>query len=436
MALAGFVQEIDEEPSSSDRSLISSRFRLAFVVVTSLFFMWDIANNFNDILIKQFQNALELTRMQSGLVQTAFYFGYFTFALPAGWAISRLGYKAGIVIGLGLFASGALLFWPAAGVRHFGFFLVALYIIAAGLAFLETAANPLIAAMGSPRNAAQRLNLAQSFNGLGGFLAPFIGSALIFSGVEHTKMQLAAMAPEQVDAYRTAEALAVRMPYLGLAGVVIGLMVLVAFTRFPQVVEKGGGTIEESGAGLLSVAHLRWAVVAQFFYVGAQVTVWSYFINFTQDLTGAGEKVAAHYLGFSLMGFMLGRFVGTALMSMLAPARLLGLYGVAAALLCALAMVGHGIVAVIALGLISFFMSIMFPTIFSLGVAGLGARAKMGSSLLVMAIIGGAVFPPLTGFVSQQTGSIQHAMIVPMGCSVAVALLARWIARHNQQGIR
>ncbi len=426
-----------EQPATSgDKGpLVERRFLMAFAAVTSLFFMWAIANNFNDILIKQFQKALELSRMQSGLVQTAFYFGYFTFALPAGWAISRLGYKAGIIIGLGLYAAGALLFYPAAGVREFGFFLIALYIIAAGLAFLETAANPLIAAMGSPRTAAQRLNLAQSFNGLGGFVAPFIGGALIFSGIEHTAQDIAAMAPAEVDAYRASEALAVQMPYLGLAGVVICLAVLVAIVRFPKIEEASHVYEHEERISLWSFRHLRWAVVAQFFYVGAQVTVWSYFINFAQDLSGVGEKTAAHYLGFSLFAFMVGRFAGTALMRFVAPARLLMLYGICAALLTIVAMGTGGMVAIVALGLTSFFMSVMFPTIFSLGVAELGERTKLGSSLLVMAIIGGALFPPLTGLIAERAGSLQIAMISPMVCFIIVALFGRymhgWLAERG-----
>jgi FHS family L-fucose permease-like MFS transporter len=429
----GVVEQTSTQGSGGP--LVERRFLLAFAVVTSLFFMWAIANNFNDILIKQFQKALELSRMQSGLVQTAFYFGYFTFAIPAGWAITRFGYKAGIIAGLGLYAAGALLFYPAADVRQFGFFLLALYIIAAGLAFLETAANPLIAAMGSSKTAAQRLNLAQSFNGLGGFLAPFIGGALIFSGIEHTAQELAAMTPAQVHAYRASEALAVQTPYLGLAAVVICLAILVAIVRFPRIEETSHVYEHEERRPLWSFHHLRWAVVAQFFYVGAQVTVWSYFINFAQDLSGVGEKTAAYYLGISLFAFMAGRFAGTALMQFIAPARLLMLYGIIAALLCAVAMTASGMTAIVALGLTSFFMSVMFPTIFSLGVAELGERTKLGSSLLVMAIIGGALFPPLTGFIGEQAGSLQIAMIAPLGCFIVVALFGRymhrWLSERN-----
>jgi MFS transporter, FHS family, L-fucose permease len=428
MALAAGTEPV-RAVSGDARELVERRFLLAFAVVTSLFFMWAIANNFNDILIKQFQKALELSRMESGLVQTAFYFGYFTFALPAGWMITRLGYKAGIIIGLGLYATGAVMFYPAAEVRQFGFFLIALYIIAAGLAFLETAANPLIAVMGPGRTAAQRLNLAQSFNGLGGFLAPFMGGALIFSGIEHTPAELAAMSPARIDAYRATEALAVQAPYLGLAAVVILLTVLVAILRFPKIEEATHSYDDVAHKPIWSFRHLRWAVVAQFFYVGAQVTVWSYFINFAQDLSGVGEKAAAHYLGISLMAFMIGRFAGTALMRFVAPPRLLMFYGIAAALLCAVAMATSGMVAIVALGLTSFFMSVMFPTIFALGVAELGSRTKLGSSLLVMAIIGGALFPPLTGLIGERNQSLQIALIVPLFCFVVVALFGRYMAR-------
>jgi len=410
--------------------LISQGYRLAFAVVTSLFFMWAIANNFNDILIRQFQNALDLSRTQSGLVQTAFYFGYFTFALPAGWTISRLGYKGGILVGLVLYAAGALLFYPAAGVRSFGFFLIALYIIAAGLAFLETAANPLIAAMGSDAHAAQRLNLAQSFNGLGGFLAPFIGSAVIFSGVEHSKAAIADMSAAQIASYRAAESLAVRQPYLGLAAVVLCLGLLVALTRFPAIAERDTATV--STTALWRNPRLMKAVIAEFFYVGAQVTVWSYFINFTQDLSGAGERLAAWCLGLSQMGFMLGRFAGTGLMAFVAPARMLTVYGLIAALLCGVAIIAHGIVAIVALGLTSVFMSIMFPTIFTRGLKGLGERTKMAASLLVMAIIGGALFPPLAGLISQTSGSIQFAMIVPLVGFLVVAEFGQYIFRRQE----
>lgn len=432
MALA--PQALDQSGGDyGDARLVSKPYLVAFALVTSLFFMWAIANNFNDILIKQFQKALDLTRMQSGLVQTAFYFGYFTVALPAGWVMTKVGYKNGILIGLGLYALGAVLFFPAAEVRQFGFFLLALYVIAAGLAFLETAANPFITAMGPKATAAQRLNLAQSFNGLGGFVAPFLGGALIFSGVEHSAEELAAMSPSVLDAYLASEAQAVQLPYFGLAVVVLALAALIFFARFPAIAEDGGETeqSQSSDRSIWTFGHLRWAVVAQFFYVGAQVGIWSYFINFAQDAVGVGERSAANYLGFSLMGFMIGRFAGTALMRFVKPERMLVLYGLIAAALCGVAMITTGWTSLIALGLTSFFMSIMFPTIFALGIEDLGAKTKLGSSFIIMAIIGGALFPPLVGLIADSTASIHTAMIVPLLSFLVVVAFGLAMGRRH-----
>ena len=422
-----------EGGNGNSAPLVAKKYLLAFALVTSLFFMWAIANNFNDILIKQFQKALDLSRMQSGLIQTAFYFGYFTIALPAGWAIARLGYKNGILIGLGLYALGAVLFYPAAEVGQFWFFLVALYVLAAGLAFLETAANPYITAMGPHETAARRLNLAQSFNGLGGFMAPFLGGALIFSGVEHSEVALASMSPAALDAYLASEARAVQIPYLALAALVLALAALIYFTRFPDIPEDGPDSAETNDAprSIWSFPNLRWAVVTQFFYVGAQVGIWSYFINFAQDTVGVGEKTAANYLGFSLLGFMVGRFAGTALMRHITPQRMLVLYGIAAALLCIVAMTTAGWPSLIALGLTSFFMSIMFPTIFALGVHGLGAKTKLGSSLIIMAIIGGALFPPLIGLIADIAGSIHAGLVIPLVSFVVVAAFG-WITTRPE----
>lgn len=411
----------DDRPAQGRGRLIAPGYLLAFALVTSLFFMWAIANNFNDILIKQFQKALDLSRMQSGLVQTAFYLGYFTMALPAGWVMTKIGYKNGILIGLLLYAVGALLFYPAAEVHRFWPFLCALYVIAAGLAFLETAANPFITAMGPAETAAQRLNLAQSFNGFGGFLAPFVGGALILTGVEHSESDLAAMTPQALEAYRLIEAKAVQLPYLLLAGVVLALALLIHFSRFPTTDQPDEAVATGTGKPR---SRLYWAVVAQFFYVGAQVTLWSYFINFAQELVDAPERTAAHYLGFSLMGFMIGRFVGTALMRYIRAETMLAVYAGINIVLCLVAMLSEGWMALGALGLTGFFLSIMFPTIFALGVKGLGNATKLGSSLLIMAIIGGALLPPLTGWVADHFHSIQFSLIVPIACFLVVATFA------------
>ena len=412
------------EPSQDKKPFIYRKYALAFVCVTALFFLWAIAHNFNDILIKQFQKALDLTRMQSGLVQTAFYFGYFLLALPAGVVMRRFGFKNGIIVGLALYALGALLFFPAAEARSFAFFLGALFVIAAGLTFLETAANPYITVMGDPGSAARRLNFAQAFNGLGAFLAPFVGGALIFSGIEYSAEELARMTPDALAAYRATEARAVQTPYLGLAAITTILALVIFLIPFPRL-ELEGESRRWFDRSVLRFRHLRHAVIAQFFYVGAQVGIWSYFINFAQDLAGTPEKTAANYLGFSLIAFMIGRFTGVALMGRIAPQRLLALYAVLNVLLCIVAAGAAGMAAVIALGATSFFMSIMFPTIFALGIKDIGEHAKIGSSLIVMAIIGGALFPPLMGLIADLTASIQYAMLVPAVCFAVVFFFGR-----------
>ena len=424
------MSELDAEQGghlvSKSHALVTRRYLLAFILVTSLFFMWAVANNFNDILIKHFQKALDLTRMQSGFVQTAFYFGYFTIALPAGWVMSRWGYKAGIIIGLVLYGCGAALFFPAAEVREYGVFLAALYIIAAGLAFLETAANPYVSAMGPPQTAAQRLNLAQSFNGFGAVIAPVLGGALILSGVEYSSAELALLAPDAIEQYRASEARAVQLPYLVLAAVVLSLAVIIYLTPFPSIEGEAEAEPREPGqfGFLLRRKRLRAAVFAQFLYVGAQVGIWSYFINFAQEVVEVGEKTAANYLAVSLACFMVGRFLGTALMSVVKPEWLLAIFGFAAGSLCILAILFDGYPALFALGTTGLFMSIMFPTIFAIGIADLGTKAKLASSLLIMAIVGGAILPPLMGLVADMTGSIQLSMILPAACFAAVAMFA------------
>jgi FHS family L-fucose permease-like MFS transporter len=406
---------------------ITQGYALGFALVTSLFFLWAIANNFNDILIRQFQKALDLNRAEAGFIQFVFYLGYFLMALPAGMLMRRFGYRAGILCGLGLYAAGALLFYPAAEIRVYGVFLAALFVIASGAAFLETAANPYIVAFGDPSRASQRLNFAQAFNGFGGFLAPIIGGLFIFSGIEHSPAELSAMAPAQLAAYRASEAQMVQAPYLTLAAIVICVGIAVALVRLPRISHERSPTGTFSGlASVLREPALAGAVIAQFFYVGAQVGVWSFFIDFVKELTPATpERTAAFLLSLSLVLFMSGRFIGTALMQRIAATRLLTIFAIINIALAVIASFAGGIVAVAALTLTSFFMSIMFPTIFSLGVKDLGDRAMLGAPLIIMAIIGGAVFPPLMGLASQATGHIQHAMLLPGLCFVVVAFYAR-----------
>ncbi|WP_082456975.1 L-fucose:H+ symporter permease [Sphingomonas sp. Leaf23] len=409
-------------PAGTGGRFVTPGFAAGFAVVVSLFFLWAIANNFNDLLIRQFQKALDLNRAQAGLVQFAFYIGYFVMALPAGLVLRRFGYRIGILAGLAFYAVGALLFYPAAEVRDYAAFLGALFVIASGAAFLETAANPYIVAFGDPARAEQRLNLAQAFNGLGGAIAPIIGAKFIFSGVEHDRAALDAMAPAARAAYRAAEAQMVQLPYLVLAGVVVLIALAVAIVRLPEVPRETGGNTLQGLRSVLRVRALRWAVVAQFFYVGAQVGVWSFFIDVVKTISPATpEREAAYLLSVSLALFLAGRLIGTLLMHRIAATRLLAVFALANIALMLVAALGHGMIAIYALALSSLFMSIMFPTIFSLGVRDLGPRAPLGAPLIVMAVIGGAVFPPLMGWLSHGMVSIQTAMLVP-GMSFAVVL--------------
>jgi FHS family L-fucose permease-like MFS transporter len=399
------------------------------VLVVSLFFLWGVANNLNDILIRQFKKAFELTDLQSGLVQSAFYLGYFLFALPAGLFLQRWGYKGGIVLGLLLYAAGALFFYPAAEVRAYPLFLLALFVIASGLAFLETSANPYVTLLGPPETAARRLNLAQAFNPLGSIAGVFIGRVFIFSGIEHTPEQIQALSPAARSAYFASESLAVQTPYVMIATVVLSLAVLISLTRFPESApaSAGRGSLIQGGAReLVGRKSFVLAVAAQFFYVGAQVGIWSYLIRYAQGtVPGTPEKTAADYLIASLAIFMVGRFVGTALLRYVAPGKLLGRYALINTLLTAVAVFLPGRIGLVALIATSFFMSIMFPTIFALGIRDLGESRKLASSVLVMSIIGGALLTPLMGALSGYAG-INSAMVVPCASFLVVLYFAAY----------
>ena len=398
----------------------------AFALVVSLFFLWGVANNLNDILIKQFKKAFELSDFQAGLVQSAFYLGYFVLAIPAGICTRRFGYKGALLIGLGLYAVGALLFYPAALAHTYGLFLAALFIIASGLAFLETSANPLVTVLGPESGATRRLNLAQSFNPLGSITGVLIGQNFILSGVELSPERLASMTSAARHAYFVSESAAVAKPYLVIAFVVALWGVLIASARFPAMTAAIEPVRNQFRSHpLLGNWNFLLAVTAQFFYVGAQVGVWSYLIRYAQaTVPGTPEKAAANYLTVSLLAFLAGRFAGTGLMRYIAPARLLAAFAIINILLSTTAIVHPGSVGIGALVVMSFFMSVMFPTIFSLGLGGLDDRdRKLASSFLVMAIIGGAVLTAVMGAVSDVAG-IARAMGVPTLCFAVVLVFA------------
>lgn len=414
--------------------LVTPGYTFTFILVTSLFFLWAIPNNLNDILIPQFMKSFELNRLKAGLVQSAFYMGYFLLAIPAALVMDKFGFKAGLLGGLLLFATGCFLFWPAALIGEYGFFLAALFVIAAGLAFLETGSNSFIATLGDPERSEQRLNLSQSFNPLGSMTATLVGTAFIFSGKELSGTEVETMkAAGTYKQYLHDEVMRVGPPYLFIGVVLLVVAFLLWRAKFPEnsvkshVSEKSSGSFAE----LMKYPHFRKGVVAQFFYVGAQVGTWSFLIQYTKDYMNKSEKEAGLYLTISLLAFGIGRFVSTALMKKVEPKKLMGIYGSINIGMLALAVVHPGFIGGWALILSSFFMSLMFPTIFALGVKGLGPNTKIGASGIIMAIIGGAVWTPLMGYISDQTHSMALAMIVPL---ISYAFVTYYAFRGSAPG--
>ena len=394
--------------------------RFAIILLTSLFFLWGFALNLNPILIPHLKKACQLSDVQSAFIDSASYIAYFLMAIPAGLFMKKHGYKGGIIVGLSLFAAGAFLFYPAAATRSYMFFLGALFIIACGLAFLETAANPYITVLGDPATATQRINFAQSFNGLAATLAPLLGGLFILSGHSYTKEQEAVMSPEQLNSYLQGEANSVQIPFLIIGLVVLLVAIFIYKTKLPDIIETEDVVVEQS---LFKEKNLMTGVLAQFFYVGAQVCVSSFFIRFSKRVADIEEKQAAMLLSGALLGFMAGRFIGTFLMRYIAPAKLLAAFSIINMGLLAIAVTTHGRIPVYALVGVEVFMSIMFPTIFSLSIRGLGAKTKEGSSLVIMAIAGGAVFPVIMGRLSDAT-NIQTSYIVPAVCFIVVFYFA------------
>ncbi len=405
-------------------SLTTRQYRFAFIMVTSLFFFWGFVHNLDPVLIKHLKKAFTLNTLQSSLVDSAVFIAYFLMALPAGYVMKKFGYKAGVILGLVLFAAGSFLFIPAANTQQYIFFLGALFIIASGLTFLETAANPYADLLGDPETSTQRLNLSQSFNGLAATLAPIVGVNIILTK-DYSEAELSLMTEEARKLALAAEASTVKLPYLILGLCILLVAVIFWFTHLPEVKGKTDSEKGKSKSILHAFRHIHLtnAVIAQFFYVGAQVCVFSFFLLYAPKAAGVSDKVAGYYLGYGCgLAFMLGRFFGTWLMvKYIKPQRLLALYAFINIALCGVAILASGIPALVAVIGIAFFMSIMFPTIFSLGIKDLGSDTEYGSSLIIMSIVGGAVLPPLFGWIADRTGNIQLAYIVPLLCFVVIA---------------
>lgn len=391
-----------------------NRNRFAFVLVTSLFFLWGTAYGLLDVLNKHFQENLDITKSRSALLQMAYFGAYFLMALPAGLFMQRFGYKRGILLGLTLFAAGAFLFYPATGQGSYPFFLTALFVLACGLACLETAANPYITVLGSAETSSFRLNVAQSFNGVGSFIGPILGGALFFTGSESDN------------------ASSVQGVYIALGAVVTLVAFLFLRTPLPEIRSEENikqDSLADKG-NLWSIAHFRNAVVAQFFYVAAQVGIAAFFINYCEELgVGITPEKAAYFLSVCMIVFTIGRFLGSALLTKVAPANLLALYALVNMVLVLGVVFHSSILSVYLVIAIFFFESIMFPTIFALGVQGLGDKTHRASSFLIMAIVGGAVVPYFMGQISDAYSTAQ-AFLVPFVCFGIVAAFA-WQQRKT-----
>jgi FHS family L-fucose permease-like MFS transporter len=418
--------------NAKQQKLIAPEYIFTFVLVTTLFFLWALPNVLNDVLIKQFQKSLELTRFEAGLIQTAIKLGYFCLAIPAGLFMQRFGYKQGILTGLFTFAVGCFLFYPAASSGVYLVFLGGIFVIGGGLSFLELGANSFVAGLGEPATSARRLTLAQSFNPIGGITGVTLGTLFIFSGNEPTREQIAGMKAQLTatgNAYT--DFLKLENARVWPTYLIIGLLVLlIAFliwkAKFPTI-ESSSDKQKGSYRKLFNYPHWYGAIISQFFYLGAQLGTWSYLITYVQENSAMNEKQAGGLLIINMVIFMLGRFFATWLMKWIQATRLMGYYALTNIGLLAIVILGSkwaawtgihdvshwfGIIAMMAT---TFFMSLMYPTNFASGIKGLGPHTKIGASILVMSLIGGALLTPLIGLIADSSwaGAIAPGMVIP-----------------------
>ncbi len=393
--------------------------RVALSVATTIFFMWGFLTCLNDILIPHLKAVFELNYARAMLVQFTFFGAYFLMSLPAGRLVARLGYKNGIVAGLAIAGIGALGFWPAANLRIYEAFLAALFVLATGITVLQVAANPYVALLGPEQTSSSRLTLAQALNSLGTAIAPLFGGLLILNNVVKGSDELAKLSATEQAAYRVQEAHSVQGPYLGLAVVLFLLAVFVFLFRLPALTEttEQADDAKHTLLDALRQRHVLFGVLGIFFYVGAEVAVGSFLVNYLSmpEIGGVSERAATHYVSAYWTLAMIGRFAGSALMVKFSPRKLLALFAAINVALLAITMLGRGDVAVYSVVLIGMFNSIMFPTIFALGIEGLGPLTGKASSLLIMAIVGGALIPYVQGALADRIG-LHHAFVLPLLC--------------------
>ncbi len=415
------AQTTASSTSVSSSGDMTENYRRPLAMVTTLFFMWGFLTSLNDILIPHLKTVFDLNYAKAMLIQFAFFTSYFVFSLPSGKLIDAVGYKKAMVAGLFTMGIGALLFLPAASVPSFPFFLTALIVLAAGMTILQVSANPYVAILGPEKTAASRLNLAQAFNSLGTTIGPKIGGMLILSSAPLAVGASGAMSASQLQAYRIDQASSVKTPYLIFALALMALGVVIALFKLPAI----ASVEQRSGAGHDSIwrhTHLVLGAIGIFVYVGAEVSIGSFLVNyFSQpDIGNVSEQVAAGLLSFYWGGAMVGRFIGSALQQKIAANKILGVAALVAALLVVVSMLTFGHVAMWTIIAVGLFNSVMFPTIFTLAIEGLGPLTGDGSGLLVAAIIGGAIIPELQGLIADRIG-IHHAFFLPILCYMYIA---------------
>ena len=406
----------------------------ALAVVTTLFFMWGFLTCLNDILVPHLKSIFDLNYAQVMLIQFAFFGAYFIFSIPSAKIIDGMGYQRSMVAGLLIMGAGAFLFVPAASVPSFPLFLGALIVLAAGITCLQVAANPYVTVLGKPETASSRLNLTQAFNSLGTFLAPFFGGLLILSAAPKTIQEIRALTPDALQAYRLHEAATVKTPYVGLGIALVLLAIAIGSFKLPKIEHaqhKAGERIDDS---IWKHANLVFGAIAIFVYVGAEVSIGSFLVNyFSQpEIGGLTEKVAASFVAFYWGGAMVGRFIGSGLLQKVKTGTLLGICAICAAALVAISMLSSGHLAMWSIILVGFFNSIMFPSIFTLGVAELGPLTGDGSGILIMAIVGGAIIPVAQGWIADKIG-IHHAFFLPVICYLYILFFALSGSKPNSE---
>lgn len=412
-----------------------------FIVITSLFALWGIANDLTNPMVSAFKKVMpELSNVQASLVQFAFYFGYFFMALPAALFIRKFSYKSGIILGLVLYAIGAFLFYPAAQYQQFNYFLLSLWIITCGLAFLETISNPLILSLGDPETATQRLNLAQAFNPMGSISGMIMAQVFVMSALrsdDYTIKAFRALPSEELAVIRENDLGIISLPYIGLGLIVLIVMTVIIFTKIPKMSDNVSISLSASFKKLFANKNYVNGVIAQAFYVGAQIMCWTYIFQYVDNLNESlGLDLTATYYNIAAMvSFLVSRWIGTALMTRINASKLLMLFGLGGVVSCAGAIFLTGIAGLYSLVSISMFMSIMFPTIYGIALKNMGDESKIGSAGLVMAIVGGALMPVLQGSILDWGGSgfadikllgyipeVNFSFVLPLICLAVVAL--------------